>query len=119
MIPLSPLFTIGKFLWKYKAIIGVVVAVGVIAGTMYFDKKSISNLTEKNANLESENEGFKAAILVLNESHAAQIKSLESEAIDKKARDDSLDVVLREVKENDEQIECAMPDFVRNAFERM
>jgi len=119
MIPIAPLMTVGKFLWRYKAIIGVVVAVLVIGGTIWLDKRKIESLTKQNTKLEQANEEYAATLIAVQESHKAQVEALANETIAERARAESLNSILLEVENNDETVQCSVPDFVRDAFERM
>lgn len=109
---------IGAFLWKYRSVVALCLIVG---GSIYIyhDMKSdIKELTEQNFTLKADRDKFKEAFNTERTTKLIQIEELQKEhkaALERRSHTNS--IILDAEKSNEEV--CPLPNFMRDAFERM
>lgn len=108
-----------KFIWRYKQALALFVLFLTIVITYTNQRKEINELSAQRDTLLKDNAGLADGLKAVRASTAAQINALEQEAASVKKRNDDLNNILMGVNDASETVKCAVPDFVRNAFERM
>lgn len=110
---------LATILWKFKGEIAIALLILSVVGTFMWQTHKIDSLTDERNALRGENEKFDKSLTALKESTQRQIKALESQNAENKARAEAKSKLVKEVENNNEAVECPLPDFVRSAFERM
>lgn len=103
------------FLWRYKF---VVLAV-VVCGLVWWQHDKIREMAVYQTALKQANAAYVSTLQTVRDSAARQIAALEQETNDKTVRDNETAQIIKGVEQNDEQVTCPVPGFVRDAFERM
>lgn len=103
------------FLWRYK----FAILAAAVAWFVWSQHSTIQDLEKDKTALQTANKQYAATLKTVRESAAKQIAALEAETIDAAERNKKLSGVLEGVQNNNETVNCPMPNFMRNAFERM
>ena len=104
----------------------IIAAASIVWGILRAKNSEINDLTAQAEQLEmqntkilDENRRFEHALEAARESTEKQIKALEAEAAESATRQTQYIEVIKEVENTNEKVECSVPGFMRDAFERM
>lgn len=103
------------FLWRYKFVILALLIVGLV----WWQHEKIQKMAVYQTALKQANAAYVSTLRTVRDSAARQIAALEKESADKTVRDNATAQIIKGVEQNDEQVTCPVPGFVRDAFERM
>lgn len=116
-----PLFLIGilknalPFLWKYKTVFLIL----AVAAFVFWQHGKIDNLRTAKKALQKANSEYVFTLKTVRTAAANQINAMQADADAVALRQQQLQTTLKGVYDNDETVDCPVPSFMRDAFERM